>query len=193
MFETHIQKKIIVIIMLYWGASYTAQAQIKMNTKVDVILKIYQQVRAGISQKKLYSNNYTINLKRHNLNHSGYNHYSEKFYYSFAKSKPILRLALVRREKENIDYQKEFLFSPAGELVYFHEKQNDVKKYPYRELKVYFEQGKLLVWNQNKQSIMQSHKVQSPNEKIDLILKEAAELQERLKNQLRIIELREIP
>lgn len=184
MFRTSIYKKIVIVTLILWGAGYTTQAQIQMNTKTESILKVYQQVRVGISQKKLYSNNYTINLKRHNLNHSGYKHYAEKFYYSFAKSQPILRLALVRREKENIDYQKEFLFDTAGKLVYFHEKQNDTKKYPYREVKVYFEQGKMLVWNQSKQHIRQSRQVKSPKERVALILKEATELQKRLKDQL---------
>lgn len=176
----------LVVLYLFLNIQ-AAQAQ-RNAVKIQTIEKTYQQVRVGISQKKLLLNQATINLKRHNLNHSGYYHYSEKFYYLLAQAQhntsPLLQLALVRQEKENIDYQKEFLFNPQGELVYFHEKQNDSKKFPYREVKVYFERGKMLVWNQGHQNSPQLNVIQSPKKKIQLIIKEAKELQQKLKKQL---------
>lgn len=153
--------------------------------KVQAIDEVYNQARIKISQKKWLSNHFTHNLKRHNLNHSGYYHYSEKFYYALPPATtPRLQLALVRREKENIDYQKEFLFDKAGKLIYFHEKQNDVKKLPYREVKVYFERGKLLVWTQSKQTGLRIKGGQTPKEKVKTILKEARLLQKKLARQL---------
>ncbi|OJJ21711.1 hypothetical protein BKI52_14515 [marine bacterium AO1-C] len=153
--------------------------------KVQAIDEVYRQARISISQKKWLSNHFTINLKRHNLNHSGYYHYSEKFYYALVTpSSPLLQLALVRREKENVDYQQEFLFNPEGKLIYFHEKQNDVKNHPYREVKVYFERGKLLVWNQSNQTDLRLKVGLSPKERVKIILKEARLLQKKLARQL---------
>ena len=177
-------KNSFIIIVLCWGTHQAAQAQTGTSTKLRAIEDVYQQVRVKISQKKLLSNHYTFNLKRQNLNHSGYRHYAEKFYYTFSKNTPNLQLVLVRNEKENIDYQKEFLFDSLGELIYFHEKQNDEKKYPYREVKVYFEKGKMLVWNQSNQSKLLPNMVQSPKDKIDDIVKEAQQLQRKLTQQL---------
>ena len=174
--------------MLLLGYVGQLTAQIKTNTaKVRVIDNTYRQARINISQKKWLSNNYTINLKRHNLNHSGYYHDSERLYYALPNNQmtPLLQLALVRTEKENVDYQQEFLFSPKGKLIYFHEKQNDIKKLPYREVKVYFEKGKLLVWNQNNQtSLPLNVTAQSPKEKVKAILKKARSLQKKLKQQM---------
>lgn len=174
----------LVVLYLFLNIQ-AAQAQ-RNAVKIQVIEKTYQQIRVRISQKKLLLNQATINLKRHNLNHSGYYHYSEKFYYSLAQTNatPLLQLALVRKEQENIDYQKEFLFNLRGELVYFHEKQNDSKNLPYREVKVYFEREKMLVWNQDHQNNLQLNVIQSPKKKIQLIIKEAKELQQKLKKQL---------
>ncbi|WP_157558688.1 hypothetical protein [Microscilla marina] len=170
----------------FW-ASYTLQAQTTVNTQVKQINKVYQEVRNNISRKKLGTSHFTFNLKRHNLHHSGYRHYSQKLYYNWQKEQVYLRLALVRSERGNVDYQKEFLFNQEGELVYFQEKQNDEKKYPYREVKVYFAQGKLLVWNQNQQNNLHHQRIQSPVEKVQLIMQEAkalqADLHKRIKEQ----------
>lgn len=182
------KNKSLWLLLLFLGYVGQLNAQVKTNTaKVRVIDNAYRQARISISQKKWLSNNYTINLKRHNLNRSGYYHYSERLYYALPNNQmtPLLQLALVRTEKENVDYQQEFLFSSKGKLIYFHEKQNDIKKLPYREVKVYFEKGKLLVWNQNNQTSLPLNIVaQSPKEKVKAILKKARLLQKKLKQQM---------
>ena len=172
---------VLLLLILLGQAPLWAQSN---AAKVQAIDEVYRQARINISQKKWLSNQLTINLKRHNLNHSGYYHSFEKFYYALEATAPLLRLALIRREKENVDYQQEFLFNPEGKLIYFHEKQNDVKKHPYREVKVYFERGKLLVWNQSNQADMRLKVGLSPKERVKIILKEARLLQKKLAKQV---------
>jgi len=171
----------LLLIILLGQVQLEAQSN---AAKVQAIDEVYRQARINISQKKWLSNHLTINLKRHDLNHSGYYHYSEKFYYALKAVTPLLQLALVRREKESVDYQQEFLFNLEGKLIYFHEKQNDVKKHPYREVKVYFERGKLLVWNQSNQTSLRLKTGLSPKERVKIILKEARLLQKKLAKQI---------
>lgn len=176
--------KPLLAISIYFCIPHLLQAQTPIARQVAGIHKIYQTVRSSISRQTFHHNQFTFNVKRHNLHQSGYRHYSQKLYYSVQGSQVHLRLALVKSERANIDYQKEFLFNEKGELIYFHEKQNDEQKHPYREVKVYFEQGKLLVWNQNKQSHLQPQFVQSPDEKIKAIIQESKVLQEDLRKQV---------
>ncbi len=174
----------LLIIGIYIFVCPALQAQVSKESVAKGIDKTYQNVRIDISRKKLYTNQFTLNLKRHNLHRSGYRHYAQKLYYDWQSSSVVLRLALVRSERGNIDYQKEFLYDQSGELIYFHEKQNDQKKYPYRELRVYFSKGKLLVWNQSQQGYIKHQRIQSPTEKVKLILKEAKALREEFSKQV---------
>lgn len=176
MFET--LRRALFAVGIYVCVCTPLQAQVSKEAVAKSIDKTYQNVRIDISRKKLYTNQFTLNFKRHNLHRSGYRHYAQKLYYNWQSSSVVLRLALVRSERGNIDYQKEFLYDKSGELIYFHEKQNDQKKYPYRELRVYFSKGKLLVWNQSQQDYIKHQRIQSPTERVKLIIREAKALRE---------------
>ncbi|TAF67875.1 MAG: hypothetical protein EAZ55_02330 [Cytophagales bacterium] len=85
----------------------------------------------------------------------------------------FLRAIKINEQYTNIHYNTEFVFNEATELILFTEEQNDTEKYPYRQLKVYFENQKPIYFDTK------------PTIETDLARKrvqEIMEMEEELKN-----------
>jgi hypothetical protein len=117
-----------------------------------------------------------------------YNRIERYFYKLTVDKKPILRTILVKIERNNIRYNQEFLFNPAGEPIYIFESQNDFKKFKYRTLRIYYKKDKPIQWVKGRAVIDGRFLTKEHLVRVEMLLAEAKKYYKKYKAQVEGIE-----
>jgi hypothetical protein len=129
---------------------------------------LYRYVHEKIKHNQYYVNEWNYNHFKQDWWDKTQNYGTEAYHYSFlGENEPVLRMATLHILKEKMLYQYEFLFNQEGHLCLVIEKQKDTAKFPYREMRIFFDKRKCVNLFLDKDII--PHNNTGYNEKIGIL------------------------
>lgn len=135
----------LVICLFFLFLTNTGRAQ---DTVLLNIEQTYNYIKRNIQIREYHTNEIKFNSKRYSLHQPGYFQLFETYYYSFDKrspqsQNPQLCAVLVREEREEKKYLKEYLFDHLDNFVFYSEKELD-GAVVLSEVRVYLHEGKVI-------------------------------------------------
>ncbi len=161
------------------------------NADYNAIEKECRYTLNKIEKGDFFLNEYRINANRFALDAtSNPNHFQnfEKYYYTLDKregknNNPILKIIIVRKEKEKINYYYEYIFNNESGLIFYSEqKQSETSLVAQDKIKIYFQSETALKWFKNEVEI--KDKTEQPQNKINKILKDTKKMKNKFLNDI---------
>ena len=164
---------------------------IAQSNTVREIDQMTGHVESKITDNAYYLNEYKINSKRYSLHQPGYFQYFERYYYTqdkrSNKDRSILLKAVVTvREKEEVVYLRKFIYDDDSNLIYYTERKSRVSTAPDNEVRIYFDQGKLVRYMINDQDEIGLATV--PQNHISTVVNESSRYLKKFKEQMQQIQ-----
>lgn len=172
-----------------WLSLPINQGNAQVSQRVREIKGLYKQVKRTRERGRLFESVSELNKGGLRIPRVGTFNRTERYFYRLTPDKkPTLKTILVKIERNNVRYNQEFLFTPAGEPVYIFESQNDFKKFKYRTLKVYFSKGQVIQWVKGRAVIDGKFLTEEHKKRARYLLKESKKYYDKYKVQVAGIE-----
>ena len=197
LFMTFIHKQlsnewqILTFVIIFLHIFIIPKITFAQSNSVQKIDQMTGYVESKITDNEYYLNEYKINSKRYSLHQPGYFQYFERYYYTQDKrpnkDRSILLKAVVTvREKEEVIYMRKFIYDDDSNLIYYIERKSRVSTAPDNEVRIYFDQEKLIKYMINNQDEIGLATV--PQNHISTVINESSRYLKKFKEQMQEIQ-----
>lgn len=143
-------------------------------------------VMTQIEKKEYYLNEYKINANRFNLHQPAYFQYFERFFYTFDRRenppKTLLKAMISRKERNKINFYKEYVLDNDGNLVYYYEQeQPETSSLATKKLKIYLFNEKVIKAFKNDKEILDKEPQKIHNQDMEAIIYAFQQLKAKFK------------
>ena len=148
-------------------------------------------VESRITENEYYINEHKINSKRLSLHQPGYFQHFERYYYALDKRSDrdrsiLLKAVVTIQEKEEMVYLRKFIYDDDSKLIYYIERMSKVSTAPENEIRIYFQEGKLVKYMINDQDEIGSGTI--PQDQIAAVVKQSSKYLQKFKEQMQGIQ-----
>ncbi|WP_027000760.1 hypothetical protein [Eisenibacter elegans] len=160
--------------VLLWACLWSLSVQAQVDKHIRYVDDYYRYVENQRVNEEYHFNQFVLNVQDKLFPDGVRYTRQERYFYVYKDgAAPKLRTILILINNGNVRYNKEFVYDLGDELLFYFEGQNDIEKYNFRTMKVYFDAEKLSAVIEGNQQLSEAETHQKYRPKAQTILEEA--------------------